>query len=129
MKLKSYTIENAAGVIKGKATVHISISSGVFSLSKEACKMMGIKIGDSIEIHQDEDNPKDWYFEKSKKGFTIWKSQNGLKFNNSLSARELLKSIGKDCNVAIRISPEPIVANKKELWPLITYSADPRSRH
>ncbi len=130
MKLKSFNAENSASLRTGSATVNINHGSGVLTLSRVAVLELGLKAGDSIELHQDESSPKDWYISKSENGFTLRekaKEANGmLMFNNTTVAREILSSLNIDGNASMLIATEATSLDGVELFAILTKSAKTR---
>jgi hypothetical protein len=130
MKLKTYNTANSASVRKGKPTININLGNGLFSFSNNAREALKLKSGTRIEVHQDEESPKDWYFSITKdkdSGFELRdnsKSKPYLTFNNSHLARLLLSSIELDCNATMLIGTEPVeIEGVGNVYPIITKSA------
>jgi hypothetical protein len=127
MKLKTYNTENLPSINHSKAGLYINSKAGLFHLNRTAVERMGLKDGDCIEFHQDEDSEEwDWYISKSKGGFALRNKgkdtdELGLTFNNKALAKlifeqlKYVKQTGR-CLVAA----EPVKHNKIEYWPLIT---------
>lgn len=130
MKLKSFNAENSASAHKTGARVHINHSSGVFTLSDTAVNTIGLAAGDTVELHQDEEQPKDWYITKSEKGFKLRDKNKDAKgmlcFNNVSVARELLSSINIDGNASMLIATEATSLDGVELFAILTKSAKTR---
>jgi hypothetical protein len=131
MKLKEFNAENTttlrgAGV---NATPKIGLNTkvGLFNFNKPACELMGLKKGDQIIIHQDEEDPENWFLEKVKqKGFTLRDKENvtkGLLFNNTTLARAIGASVSfTGQSGRILIAGKPTEFEKRKLWGLLTSS-------
>lgn len=68
---------------------------GLFSISIEAQKLIGLKDGDKVAIHMDKKDPKNWFICKVKKsdpGFEVRypsKSVNQLIFNSTVLSQKM----------------------------------------
>ena len=125
MQLKTFNSENVLPVRESKPCIHINTKTGLFNFSIGACEMIGLKPGDRVSFHQDEEEPTDWYLEVTKNGFELRAKANvtkGMLFNSSVMARELVYSVQEVQSGRVLISSQPISVNKKTLWPLITAS-------
>jgi bifunctional DNA-binding transcriptional regulator/antitoxin component of YhaV-PrlF toxin-antitoxin module len=125
MKLKTFNTTNTASVGRSSQPV-ISIShGGAFTINKSAAEQLGIAAGDRIELHQDEDSPKEWFISKctTQSGFAIRQGYDakGLMFNSSALRQLILKSCGKDASIAkgVRLPIGPTAIENK-YWPLFT---------
>lgn len=68
---------------------------GLFIVSSSAVRNMGLSAGDQVEILQDKDDPRNYYFQINKKGqfkLRIYAGSHGLKFK----ARSVVYQIFKD---------------------------------
>lgn len=120
MKLKSFTREDCQFLGTGIPTVRVS-KSGTFSFSKLAAVDLGLKVGNKIEILQDQDRPADWYVKKTEhqSGF-ILRNQSGGQVMVAAQpiARKLLKSIGKEgVSTTFHMGTEPV---EEEFYAIIT---------
>lgn len=123
MQLKTFNSENVHPVRESKPCIRINTKTGLFNFSTGACKLIGLKPGDRVSFHQDEDEPADWYLEVTPDGFELREKVNvtkGMLFNSSVMARALVYSVREVQSGRVHIAPEPITVNKKTLWPLIT---------
>lgn len=126
MKLKTYNTENLPNISHSKAGLYINSKAGLFHLNKTAVERMGLKDGDCIEFHQDEDGENDWYITKSKDGFALRNKgkdtdQLGLTFNNTALAKLMFEQLKYTKQTGrCLVAAEPVKHNKNEYWPLIT---------
>lgn len=96
---------------------------GVCFISTGAIKLMGLQEGDMIQLHQSEDEPRDWFVEKIKKdGFSLRFNHNktGLMFNCAALVNAIFESIefeGKSARFQIG---ESVKIDKRVLFTLIT---------
>lgn len=127
MKLKTFNAETCIVKRNGKPTVGINFKMGLFRFNKECCELIGLKEGAKVSLHQDEEEPTDWYLlVNDEKGFETRRKENvtpGLLFNNSSLAKQIAESTeyeGK--SAALAIGKEAVKYEKKLYWPLITAS-------
>lgn len=130
MKLKEFNAENTISVRGGapnKPSVGLNTKSGLFNFSPTVVELIGIKAGDQLICHQDEEDPETWYWEKvSTNGFSLRAKENisrGLIFNNTLLARAIAGSVQmEDAGGKAFISAEPVKDGERKLWTMITAS-------
>lgn len=128
MNLKTFNQETLPTSSKSKAGMYINTKAGMFHISKAGAEKLGLKDGDLVELHQNEDDKAEWFISKSKKGFSLRNKQkgsdeNGLIFNNTVLAKIIFESI--ECkNQAGRclFGSEPQKIKGVEYWPVITAS-------
>lgn len=126
MKLKSFNQENLPTSSKSKPGIYINSKAGMFHISATAAEKLGLKDGDSIELHQDEENERDWYLSKSKKGFALRNKKKdsdefGLIFNNVSLAKLIFESLGYQAQTGrCLFGAEPTVIKSVAYWPVIT---------
>ncbi len=127
MKLKEFNTENTVSTRGGGTTPSIGIilKSGLFNLNQAACDLMGLKAGDQVVIHQDEEHVEDWYLEKvNSKGFVVRskpQTQKGLLFNNTSIARQIAGSVEYNGSGGkLLIAGKATGFEKRKLWGLIT---------
>lgn len=93
MKLKIYNQQNSKISLPSKPTVRVHCPSGIISLSKAACHLIGLRNGDKLIIVQDEDSPEDFFIHKTThpEGFTVRSKtgEAGATFNSSKIAKML----------------------------------------
>ena len=115
MKLKTFNRANSL-MSKTDGTPTITVSKvGMITLSKTLCENLQLSPTDKtggVFLHQDEENPRDWFIEKSENAdaFKLRSCKNsaGLCFNSGPAAKALLKSIGQDCTCRFRVAALPI---------------------
>ncbi|WPV66314.1 hypothetical protein [Chitinophaga sp. LS1] len=125
MNLKTFNSENVTPIRESKPCVHFNTKTGLFNFSIGACTLIGLKDGDRVSFHQDEEEPTDWYLEVTKNGFELRAKENvtkGMLFNSSVMARALVYSVQEVKSGRVLIGSEHITINGKTLWPLITAS-------
>ena len=97
MKLKLIILEKTRETGK-----FVSINkAGVFNFSKDFITENEIKEGMRIDFFQDEENKRDWYFQMSATGQSVFRDGNkgvarGLMINCSFIAKKLKESIAFD---------------------------------
>lgn len=125
MKLKTFNTINTAAVGRSAQPVISIGKAGVFTVNKAAAEQLGLTAGDRVELHQDEDSPRDWYISKctTDSGFAIRQGYDtkGLMFNSSAMRQLILKSCGKDASITkgVRLPIGP-TAIENTYWPLFT---------
>lgn len=127
MKLKEFNPENCIPEKSGKSPmISMSTKSGVFSFNRPACLLMGLKSGDHVVMHQDEETPENWYLEKVGKG-KGWEirgkadENSALLFNNAKLAREIAGSVEfKKISGRMLVAGQPTKYEKRQLWGVLT---------
>lgn len=124
MKLRTF---NATNIQKGtknlKPFIYINAVSGVISMNRGACDMLGVREGDGVQMPQDEDDPENWFIEKSKKdGFILRGNGNktAMMFNCSGLVRQICKSMGYTGRGARIHIGEEVTFGKLTMFTLIT---------
>lgn len=126
MKLKSYNSQNLPVSSKTKPALYINSKAGLLHFNATAALKLGLKNGDAVEFHQDEDSENDWFISKSKSGFVVRdkdkaSADKGVAFNNTTLAKLLFEKLGyKKQTGSVLIGAEPVKNEKVEYWPLIT---------
>lgn len=137
MKLKTFNKANASRASVPGPYIGMSYKSGVFSINEEASTILGITENSKILVHQDEENPDQWYLENTTDptGFTVRNKPNPQSkqklycFNASTITREIFASQKwKDVKSArVTIAPEPTVIkdqkSERKLFGIITVKA------
>ena len=71
---------------------------GILMFNATAQELMKIKAGDHVQFHQDEDDPSDWYVQKTKgkEGFKLrlTSRNNYLALNSSFMVQTIYDSVG-----------------------------------
>ena len=97
MKLKSFNATNVRSARSQGRAINMNSKSGIISISAELASEMNVSDGDSVEFHQDEDNPKDWFISKAiENGFKCRLKKelsNSVMFNSTGMVRTFFKSI------------------------------------
>jgi hypothetical protein len=129
LELVTFNADNTKSVKSGKPTLSVSYKSGTMSFSRIASETLGIKGGDNIEIHQDKNRPKDWYFSiGNKAGFPVnlkdkAKYGGGL-IRNTTIARKIIDSLELEGTICFLISLNPIeLSDGAKIYAIITNSA------
>jgi len=136
MQLKTFTPDTTPNVRASAQIPQVTLylKNGVFAINKSAAEVIGVASGNQIMLHQDEENPEDWYIEKVKdNGFPL-RCKNGdvapLVFNNSALVREICNSVDfgteehKGCKV--RLAKEASDFEGRTLWCIMMTSAEAR---
>lgn len=123
MKLKSYNKQNTITVNAPKIAFR---AKGLIVFNKSACDMLNIKNGDTVEIAQDQEKPKDWFISLSagKEGFVLspLKGDN-LKFNCRVLCDDVWESLGFDRTISMLISKDKVQIGNIKYHAIITRSA------
>lgn len=125
MKLKAFNSETCIVKRAGKPAMGINFKIGLFRFNRECCEQLSLSAGDKVSLHQDEDEPGDWYLLiKDDKGFELRAKENvtnGLLFNNTSLARQIAESCECiDKSATLSFAKEPVKHDKKNYWPIIT---------
>ena len=110
----------------GQATIGMNFKTGLFNFSKEAVTVLKLNNGTNVQLHQDEEEPSDWYIEVVEEGgFVVRhdKDKEVVFFNNTATARCV-----RDCfehgdneptSARFQLASEPIEHEDRELWGII----------
>lgn len=132
MKLQSFNPDTLPGYIRtGRATLGVNFKTGLFNFSKSAVELLNIGAGSCIELHQDEENPADWYIQVATagNGFALRESKDkDLLFLNHTGLAKLIKDCFEHEDVDPRsasfgISAEPIEHEDSKLYGIIITTA------
>lgn len=108
MKLKTFTSSSRPDTI---AQVSIN-KTGTFRFNSAAVQKLNLKPDTRIAIHQDEENPQDWYIEFNvKDGFLLREYKDeGLTLTCSATSaqKELFKALSQSKTFSCLLSLEPI---------------------
>lgn len=123
MKLKTYD-ERMSKKRPTKPTIYFS-KYGLITLSTSFCERAGLKPGDCVLVHQDEDEPTDWYLSKAIEGFELrnaTKNTNALCFNSQKVCYEFRDSMELNHNEShsFYMATEPNVVNKEHYYAILT---------
>ena len=128
MKFKTFDSETCiplrgAGI--KTAAIGINFKTGLFRFNKEACEKIGLKPGNTVAFHQNEEEEADWFIQVGNpKGFLCRAKENvtsGVLFNNAALSKAIALPFnfeGKSAN--LKLGTEPIKIDKKTYWPIIT---------
>lgn len=129
MKLKTFNQANLPKADRCSTKLYINSKTGLFHFNRSASEKLGLTSGDTVEFHQDEDEPSDWYISKSKSGFLIRNkakgddATSGTMFNNSALANLIFSTIDAPALMgSCLIGAEPQKEGNVEYWPIITAS-------
>lgn len=121
MKLKEFNTENVKHERAGTPSISVNCKAGLFSFSKAAAKLIGIKDKGQVVFLQDEDEKENWYLEVVKEnGFEVRLKNSvtaGLFFNScSLAHKVTGMATG---NRRYLIAGQPTIEKERTLWGLI----------
>lgn len=122
MKLVTFDTTNMVSQRKGDACISIS-RQGFNSISKNAVERTGFAEGDKIALHQDQENPEDWYMSLGEDGFSLKASKDGggLSFNSAAMSNAFLDALQIEENrVAFFIAGEPTTIDEVDFWAILT---------
>jgi hypothetical protein len=122
MDLVSFTKETVPVTRRGPAFISFS-RKAASSISKTAAVMMDMEAGSLIGIHQDKDEPENWYVSLAEDGFELRTNSSGqcIIFNNAALANMLLDYLeipGE--RVTFLIGKEPVEEDGVKYWPILT---------
>lgn len=127
MNLKEYNPANSKPVATPRAhpaSIRIDTKTGRFIFNKTAAELIGLKDKCQVVIHQDEQEPEDWYLEVVKtNGFIISnrERQGEYVFNNTVIARKVAESVGYTArNGRMLIAGKPTKIGDRLLWGILT---------
>lgn len=131
MALKKLSPSTTASLPRdGKAMLSIGFGPGVFSFNKQACEQLGITAGCACQLHQDEDEPMNWYVSFVEEDGFILRDNNKvsqLVFNSASIAHQIQKLFPEaDTIQSLRcmISTEPEDIDGVEYYGVILSSAN-----
>lgn len=122
MNLTTFDASNMVTQRKGDATIFIARSTAC-TLSKAAVAATGYGGGDLIALHQDNDNPEDWYISLAEQGFELRaKDPSGsLAFNNAAMANTFLDALGiEEKSASFLIAGTPEIEDEVSYWAILT---------
>lgn len=125
MKLKTFNTQNIQPTRSSSPFIGINTKTGVFAINRTAAEAIGIKDGDQVQFHQEEDSPENWYIEKVKDGgFTVRLANDRgiLLFNNTTLSRMIFASVECESVSGRVLVGEAIKSGKQTLSTLITAS-------
>ena len=128
MNLKKYNSEtmplSMGGNISRSKMPAVSLTkAGIIFFNKGACDLLKLKAGDGISFQCDEDNPGNWYVEKSNEGFTIRANRASTAcFNHKQLILEIIAACDLDPGLTYRfpIAGIPTKVGKRTLYGLLT---------
>lgn len=93
---------------------------GKFNFSQGARRLLDLKEGDRVLLHQDKVYRSDWYLEitQESNGYKIAFGKTDSRFTAAPAARAILKSIGRseDLKMSFPIATKQRVITGKTLW-------------
>ncbi len=112
MKLKVYNKENAVGSFGKKhteETVTFSKNGGLIRLSKSLIARLEIKVGDGIEIANEEGEAENWFFRISEDGIPLRsdKDDGSLSTNSSKICKDIMISFDTEKSTRMKVGKEP----------------------
>lgn len=126
MKFKTFNTTNVINAREQKPSIGINSKVGLFNFNKAACESIGLKDGDQVQFHQNEDDETEWFLEKVKKdGFILREKTNvtsGLLFNSTALARKIFDSVTYTGVGGKVIVGENVTVDKKIFHTLVTAS-------
>lgn len=128
MKLKAFTQQNLPYMRRSlKPIIGISAKSGTLRINEAAVELMNLKVTDKVVLHQDEEEPENWYLEIDKKcdyafqlRYSAKISPKGLIFQSTVLVKKIFQSVAFNGISGHLLVGEKIQMNKKEYYTLIT---------
>ena len=124
LKIKTFDSVNRCGR-ESKPKIRMG-KSGYVYITKKASDMLELSIGDKVSLHQDEENPRDWFISKDKNGIKLrGKKEDGVLIFHLAQA---VKKLFSECEITAKsisfvVSKTPIILNNVKYYPIITSSA------
>jgi hypothetical protein len=105
--------------------------AGAWTMNAALYTMLDLKAGDGVCLHQDTDNPSDWYISKSDRGLVVrdhhsTQGRTMMMFNSMALKRTLTAALQKDTDndvpdsARMPVSEQPVKAGKEVLYAIIT---------
>lgn len=120
MRLRKFNKEDARQHFRGIPAISIA-HYGWFKLNAKAVYEIGLKLGDKINLHQDQDRVTDWYLEKTDDpmGLTLHNGKNCLMVGCQKIVRRMMESTINDgsTSASFRIVTQP---DENGLYAIIT---------
>lgn len=120
MRLRKFNKADSRQQFKGVSAVTIA-NYGWFKLNAKAVHELGLKAGDKINLHQDQDRVTDWYMEKTDDplGLPLHPGKNCLMVGCQKIVRRMMQSTINDGSksASFRIVTEP---DENGLYAIIT---------
>lgn len=133
MKLKIYDKKTCSfrGHNIGVRSMNISRTNGTCMFSSTLQSELKIKVGQSVQIAQDEESKNDWYisFSESPTGFIIREKKNGgyakncmntMYFINKAIANKMLDFIKASKSATMLIGEKPIKVDGMDWYKIVT---------
>ena len=129
MKLETFNPEKLPNMKTSIPLILMSSTSGTINFNVSACEKLGLKQDMQIQLLHDAENPGDWYLEIVKEnGFLLREKKipnPAIKSSVLTQSTKLVRKIFETVEYLgtsghVTIATDPIKADKKTLWPLIT---------
>jgi len=128
MKLKKFNRKDCS-INRGDGFAYITLEKiGIIRLNRNAAELIGLSVGDKLNVINDEDNPRDWYIEKTTDddGLIMRKhSDSGSICSNAkVITDEIRKSLGVETKtLRFRIAGKPAF-DDSNIYAILTGSAN-----
>jgi hypothetical protein len=122
MNLLTFDTENMVSTRKGDALISFS-RAGLNTISKAGAERTKYEGGDMVAIHQDKDNPEDWYISLSEAGFPLRddKGEGRLNFNSKTMADTILDALEiNEDRASFFIAGQPTEIDEVNYWAILT---------
>jgi hypothetical protein len=110
MNLEQVFVASAATKAKAAPTVSINYFNGRMRFNGPRVELLDLNDSDKLAFFKDKENPKDWYFMKSKTAgsLPLIKQSKALCVNNAKLVRPMLEAMGITRPVQLYISEEKV---------------------
>lgn len=119
MKLITFTGANSQKLSNGHPNIGVNQKTGVFNINKVAVERMNLKAEMQVILHQDEEEPANWYLEiVEEDGFCLrgGNKDANIYFNSVQMARTIGEAMSIDGSYKMKIAAEAVVFEKRKLW-------------
>lgn len=125
MKLKQFTPDSFSNTRTISPAISVSTKSGLFAINRAAADLIGLKAGDAVTFHQDEEDTGNWFIEKVREGGFLLRNKDEkvstLFFNNVSMAKEIFKSVDyQQISGRLLVAGKPTKVAKQTLFGLLT---------
>lgn len=123
MNLVQFDRNNNLGALRNQPSINIDSVKGIFRFSKNATDALNITDGSGVVVHQDEQNPRDWYLEiepVQNIGFPInLNTSAGFYYFNAIRLAERIMMHARCQRASFQISANPVAADDKKLYLIV----------
>jgi hypothetical protein len=116
LNLISFSPETFRRRPEGDPTIRVTPDR--LAITMLATQHLGLKVGDMVLVHQDQDRPHIWYLARSRKGFKLTANSAALNLHSRGLAQAILSAFGKTDAFSFFVAPKPVEVDGVAYWPL-----------